>query len=167
MAMVPEQRLTPGERANLVAYLDGELPETEAQAIGTKLTQSATARREVEALTRAWELLDHLPRPTASESLTERTLTEARLIQEGHGRLEMALRQRARHLLLQSTWVAVSFLAFAAAFAATRWLWPDPTARLARELSIAEHLEEYRDVGTFEFLKELANSPEFSADRAD
>lgn len=167
MAMVPEQRLTPGERANLVAYLDGELPEGEAQALSTKLTQSATARREVEALTKTWELLEHLPLPRASEALTERTLTEVRLIAEGHGRLEMALKRRARRVLNNVLWVAASFLAFAVAFGITRWVWPDPTARLVRDLSIAEHLDEYRDVGTFDYLQELANSPEFGTDRSE
>jgi hypothetical protein len=28
-------------------------------------------------------------------------------------------------------------------YVATRWLWPDPSARLARDLSLAENLSEY------------------------
>ena len=64
VARRPEQlRLTPDERADLVAYVDGELPETHARSIATKLTHSATARREVEMLQKTWELLDYLPRP--------------------------------------------------------------------------------------------------------
>ncbi len=60
MAKKPEQlRLTPDERADLVAYIDGELPETHSQAISTKLTHSATARREVEMLQKTWEMLDY------------------------------------------------------------------------------------------------------------
>ena len=47
----------------------------------------------------------------------------------------------------------------------THWVWPNPTARLARDLPIAEHLDEYRDVGTFEFLETLATAPEFNSDR--
>jgi anti-sigma factor RsiW len=167
MAMVPEQRLTPTERANLVAYLDGELPDLEAQAIKTKLTQSATARREIEILQKTWELLEHLPRPQASESLTERTLTEARLIAEGRGQLETVVRQNARRVLRNLMWVGVSLLAFLATFALTRWVWPSPTERLARDLPIAEHLDEYKEVGSFDFLQELANSREFGSDRGD
>jgi anti-sigma factor RsiW len=167
MAMVPEQRLTPTERANLVAYLDGELPDLEAQAIKTKLTQSATARREIEVLQKTWELLELLPRPQASESLTERTLTGARLIAEGRGQLEAVVRQNARRVLRNLMWVGVSLLAFLATFALTRWVWPSPTERLARDLPIAEHLDEYKEVGTFEFLQELTNSPEFGSDRGD
>ena len=40
----PEQRLSPEDRANLVAYLDGELTEAESRAMATKLSLSATAR---------------------------------------------------------------------------------------------------------------------------
>ena len=46
-------------------------------------------------------------------------------------------------------------------FCAHAWAWPDPVARLVRDLSLAEHLDEYKEVGTFEFLEELAKSKEF------
>src|SRR5262245_43860453 len=76
MSRGPDQlRLTPDERADLVAYVDGELPEATARAIATKLTQSATARREVEMLQKTWELLGHLPMPQVDAQFSERTLT--------------------------------------------------------------------------------------------
>ena len=60
----PDQlRLTPDERADLVAFVDGELPESTSRSLSTKLTQSTTARREVEMLRKTWELLGHLPFP--------------------------------------------------------------------------------------------------------
>jgi hypothetical protein len=68
VASRPDQlRLTPDERADLVAYVDGELPEGHAQTIATKLTKSATARREVEMLQKTWEMLDYLALPQATE----------------------------------------------------------------------------------------------------
>ena len=76
--MVPESaRLTPEERANLVAYLDHELDPAQAEAIEAKLANSATARHEVDAMARAWDLLDALPRPEAPADLTSRTLQRA------------------------------------------------------------------------------------------
>ena len=78
MAVGPEQRLSPEERANLAAYIDGELTENEARVISTKLSFSPTARREVESLKKTWELLEYLPRPKASEDFPERTLTSLR-----------------------------------------------------------------------------------------
>jgi anti-sigma factor RsiW len=162
-----QQRLSPAERANLVAYLDGELNEAESQAIATKLTRSATARREVEVLQKTWELLEHLPLPKASEDFTERTLTGARNLAEHGGRFETAFVQAARRFLRASAWVAASMAAFGVGVAVARWVWPDPSERLARDLPVAEHLDEYREVGDFGYLEELVNSPEFSTDRGD
>lgn len=161
------QRLTPEERANLVAYLDGELNEAESRAISTKLTQSATARGEIELLRKTWELLDHLPRPTAPEHLTERTLSGARRLDERSTDLGGAIRGEGRKALRASLWVAASMIAFLGGFAAVRWAWPDPTTRLARELPLIEHLDEYRAAGSFDFLNELSHSPEFGSGPSD
>ncbi len=165
MAIGPEQRLTPAERANLVAYLDGELNEAESRAISTKLTKSATARREVEILEKTWEILDLLPRPKASEDFTARTLHEVEQLSLKGNRIESALLGAGRRVLTTLAWMLASMTMAAAGYALTQWVWPNPSARLARDLSIAEHLDEYRDVGTFQFLKELENSQEFSVDR--
>ena len=70
-------RLTDLERANLVAYLDGELNEAEARDLGTKITQSVTARREIDSLKKAWDLLDFLPRPEPPDDFPGRTATLA------------------------------------------------------------------------------------------
>jgi len=162
MATGPEQRLNPEERANLVAYIDGELTEGESRAIATKLTQSATARREAESLRKTWELLEYLPRPAASPQFSERTQTAIQTLESRAG----AWTRDA------GPWISragVGLLAIAAAaallfagFALTRWGWPDPADRLARDPSLAEHLEEYREVGSFGLLEELAQSREFS-----
>jgi anti-sigma factor RsiW len=158
--MGTEQRLSQAERANLVAYLDGELNEAESRALATKLTQSVSARREVEALEKTWELLDHLSRPQASPELTARTLSQAAQVVDRDGQLVAVAGLAARHFgrILVCLGVAATMLGLG--YAATRWVWPDRTARLVRDLSVAEHLDEYRDVGSFEFLKQLDESPD-------
>jgi anti-sigma factor RsiW len=161
------QRLSPAERANLVAYIDGELNEAESRAIATKLTQSPVARREVEALERTWELLDYLPRPKVTVDFAQRTCTEVIRLAEQGGRLEDALLSATRKIIQSAPWVAASLVAFLMGYALTLWVWPNLSARLVRELSIAEHLEEYRDVGDFGFLQQLTNSNEFSTERDD
>jgi hypothetical protein len=83
MPIGPEQRLSPEERANLAAYIDGELTENESRAIATKLSLSAIARREVESLKKTWELLEYLPRPNVSQEFSERTLTSIRSLESG------------------------------------------------------------------------------------
>jgi hypothetical protein len=159
-----QQRLSPTERSNLVAYLDGELAEAESRVIATKLTQSVTARREIEALQKTWELLDHLPRPRASEALSQRTLTEVGQLSIAGDKLADAAARTFRHALAMGLWVLGSLACFLLGLCLTLWAWPDPTARLNRDLSIAEHLDEYRDVLSIEFLEGLDSSPDFTND---
>ena len=166
--MGPEQqRLTSIERANLVAYLDGELSESESRALATTLTHSLSARRELESLQRTWELLDHLPRTSAPENFTERTLIEVQKLVDAGGRWESAFLRWAGLTARAAVWVLAWSVCFLVGMASTRWAWPNPTDRLARNLSIAEHLDEYRAVGDYQFLQDLASSPEFGTDRED
>ena len=79
MSRGPEQlRLSPDERADLVAYVDGELPEGVSRSLSTKLTHSGTGRLEVEMLKKTWELLGYLPLPAAPPDFADRTVTEIR-----------------------------------------------------------------------------------------
>jgi hypothetical protein len=158
--MAAEQRLNEAERANLVAYLDRELSEAEAGAIATKLTQSVSARREVEALERTWELLDYLSRPKAPVDFTARTLTRADELAARGGRWAAVAHRAAGRLARVLILLLVAAATLGLGYAATRWLWPDPTARLIRDLPLAEHFDDYRDVGSFDFLKQLDESPE-------
>jgi anti-sigma factor RsiW len=161
--MAPEQqRLTSAERSNLVAYLDGELPEPEARALEIKLTQSVSGRREVESLQRTWELLEYLPRVQAPAEFTARTITLATGQAGLDDRLVHAARRALQHAAKILAGLVVAAVTVFASYAATRWLWPDPTARLARDLSIAEYLDAYREVGSFDFLRQLDESPEFN-----
>jgi len=157
-----KQRLLPAERANLVAYLDGELNEAESRAIATKLSLSVSARRELEALEKTWELLDHLPRPQAPPDFASRTLSNAKQLALCGNRLFSVADLAARRLVRVLVLLLSSLLTIGLAYAVARWVWPDPSARLVRQLSLAEHLDEYVDIGSFAFLKDLDDSPEFS-----
>jgi hypothetical protein len=161
MAAGPEQRLSPEERANLTAYLDGELTENESSVIAAKLAVSGTARKEAESLKRTWEMLESLPLPKASVDLPDRTFTSLRSLQSKGSYWEewfqklFALGMRGALLLI------ISLASLGLGFWAIRAVWPDPTARLARDLSLAEHLKEYQEAGSFEFLEALAKSNKF------
>jgi hypothetical protein len=160
----PEQlRLTPDERADLVAYVDGELPEAHSRMISTKLTQSATARREVDMLRKTWEMLDHLPRPEAPEHFSEKTISYIRRLETGGNSWEPLVGAWAARVARLLVYLVLAAASLGGGYALTRWVWPDPTKRLVQDLTLAEHLDEYLEVGSFEFLKELAESKEFGA----
>jgi anti-sigma factor RsiW len=156
--------LTPDERAELVAYLDGELPEAVSRVIATKLTHSATARREVESLRKTWELLGHLTLPQVSEQFTDRTISQIRLLEQRASRWEPTVKSWSARVAYTGVYLILAGVCLGLGYAGCRWIWPDPSAQLARDLSLAEHLDEYLDVGSFEFLSHLANSAEFSID---
>jgi anti-sigma factor RsiW len=69
-----QQPLNDEERAELVAYLDGELPKSAVRALEAKLTTNPHLRAEVETLRMTWQLLDHLPKPEPSPDFASRTL---------------------------------------------------------------------------------------------
>jgi hypothetical protein len=153
------QRLTAEERSNLVAYLDNELQGELSLSIARKLASSKTTKHEVESLERTWELLDYLPRPKATSELATRTLTLAAQLDQRGLRFFSTSETLARRSVVMLAGAGLVGLVALLGYSATRWIWPDPTSRLARDLSIAEHLNEYVDVGSFEFLRLLDQSP--------
>src|SRR6266852_5802184 len=72
--MAKQQPLSDDERAELVAYLDGELPKPAVRALEAKLNTDPRIRSEMETLRKTWELLDHLPKPEPSPDFASRTL---------------------------------------------------------------------------------------------
>jgi anti-sigma factor RsiW len=161
----PEQlRLSPDERDNLVAYVDGELPESVSRAIATKLTHSETARREVEMLKRTWELLGHLAMPQVAGEFSQRTVTQILQLESKSRAWDSWVGTWAGRAASIVAYLVLGTLAVGGGYAAARWLWPDPSARLARELSLAENLDAYLEIGTFDFLSQLADSPEFGSE---
>jgi len=72
--MAEPTRLNDEDKANLVAYLDGELDDSEAREVEAKLNIDSKAREEAEAMRRTWDLLDYLPTPPPSPNFTHRTL---------------------------------------------------------------------------------------------
>src|SRR6266478_3017241 len=72
--MASENPMSDEERAELVFYLDGELPKPAVRALEAKLTTDPRMRSELETLRMTWQLLDHLPKPEPSPDFASRTL---------------------------------------------------------------------------------------------
>jgi anti-sigma factor RsiW len=158
--------LTDEDRANLVAYLDGELDEPARSALEAKLNRDPQARQEAETLRRTWQLLDHLPRPQPSAEFTQTTLThlKAALPAKSERRATLSWRLWAFGL----GWVAALVAASALGHAAGN-LWPrraSPTAApapvdvgqaLAKDLGVVERQHLYKHVEDIRFLKALAD----------
>ena len=62
------------DKAELVAYLDGELDEEATQAVEAKIAGDPEVRAELDALKQTWGMLDYLPKASPSPNFTHRTL---------------------------------------------------------------------------------------------
>ncbi len=101
--MTEPSNLSEQERADLVAYLDGELSGDAARSLETKLSLHPAARAEADALRRTWELLDFLPSSPPSPRFTHRTLERLSPLRAGE--------RRWRTRCLGLAWAAALLLA--------------------------------------------------------
>jgi len=164
--------LTEEDRADLVAYLDGELGPSASSALEAKLSLDTQGRAEAEALRRTWNLLDYLPRPELSPRFTHDTLERLATISPK----APLSRRRWRAWVVGTGWAAALLVAGTIGFAGGRVLpWREPAASeptvdvdgaLVRDLGVLENKRLYDNVESIDFLRALANAadPDLFAD---
>ena len=146
----------------LVAYLDGELDAESSRRIEALLASDADVRRRLQSLERTWDLLDELDAAPVGEPFTQTTLemvTVAAGEDAARDQAEAPRRRRRRLLtagggLLAMAAVGVLAVAFSA---------PDPNRQLLEDLPVLENFDEYRQVESIEFLRDLRDKGLFSA----
>ncbi len=129
--------LNEDEKAELVAYLDGELDEASTQAIEAKIAADPDARAELDALKQTWGMLDYLPKSSPSVNFTHRTMERLTLEKIG-GSKTMAMPRRPGWAGLLG-WAAATALALSIGYVAMLYLprllqdpppAPDPDAEI-------------------------------------
>jgi len=159
--MSKSRPLTDAERADLVAYLDGELAGEAKRVVETRINLDPTWRAEAEALKRTWDLLDYLPVPEPSASFTQRTLSKLEPIRRParkRKRLRVSTWGVAHWLGIGVGWVAAVVLAVVVGYYATESSVPPPQPgerELIRDLRVIENKRYYDVVDNIDFLKEL------------
>jgi anti-sigma factor RsiW len=155
--------LSDAERAELVAYLDGELNEAASRKLEARLSSDPRVRAEADALRRTWELLDYLPRPAPSADFTHRTLDRV-------SALRPAVTSPAGHQhwwLIGVGWAAALVLSAAAGYAAMTAFAPkEPPGdeELVRDLRVIENKHYYEAADDLDFLRELDHPDQFGED---
>ncbi len=152
-------RLTPDQRADLVAYLDGELDEHATTDIETVLSHSAIARNDVEMLARTYDLLDELPRSKASPDFTDRTLKTIHLDRVRPDITQTEWFRKARRGSVLLAWSLAMVGAAALGCLVTQRLIPNQSDVLVRDYEVIKDLDVYSEVGSFEFLERLQADP--------
>jgi anti-sigma factor RsiW len=157
--MAERAPLTEQERADLVAYLDGELRGEAARAMEAMLNLRPEVRAEAESLKRAWDLLEFLPRPEASPRFADRTLSRLAPTQKPW---------RISRWLMGSGWAAAVLAAFAAGWGGYAWLAPlRPGEReLVHDLRIIENYRYYEPAGDMKLLQQLGQPELFGEEAA-
>jgi len=150
--MTSENRLSPEQRENLVAYRDGELTEQEMQSLDDLLARDPMAREEVEQLRQTWELLDALPRSAVTEEFTARTVASIKTTQgEPPGRPTGWPR---RGTILLGWAIALTLSGIGGFLATSGWLAGEHRL-LYENLSLVERLDAYNEIGNVDFLTRL------------
>jgi anti-sigma factor RsiW len=165
--MSQPQSLSEQERADLVAYLDGELSGEEARLIESRISLDARYRAEAETLKRTWDLLDFLPRADPSPSFTEKTISKVVPISQPKETASTTARLGAGAVVGRSRrWKRVLFgLGWAAALVLAAWggysgysaLAPrEPGEQeLIRDLRLIENKRYYDLLDDMDFLRRL------------
>src|SRR6266498_2584044 len=131
--------LTEDEKAELVAYLDGEVDEA-------KIATNPDARAELDALKQAWGLLDFLPKASPSPNFTNRTM-ERLTLERGGPASKTAPTLGRTPWLARLAWAAAIVIALGGGYWASLRIWPphpgpepisDEDIQLMQNLRIAE-----------------------------
>jgi anti-sigma factor RsiW len=177
--MANDKPLSDEQRAELVAYLDGELPKPMAQAIEAKLNTDPRMRAEVDTLRRTWELLDHLPKPEPTPQFASRTLDRISTIRISAlrspvGRSKGNSWDRLRPWTLGIGWAAAVVLAAIAGYSGGQLLSHRPESsksddservqsELAKDFRVIENQRLYVHADDLEFIRAL-QEPELFGD---
>ena len=148
-------RMSPEQRANLTAYLDGELDEVESADIERVLSRSSVARNDVEVLARTYDVLGNLPRYQATTAFTERTIASIRLELSRPDMSQTRWYRAAERGYRPFLWCLLLFAASAAGYLITQAGIPNEADMLARDFDVIRQLDVYQDVGSAQFLDEL------------
>lgn len=158
-------KLVPDQRAELAAYLDGELDEAATQAMERVLAESPEARHEVDMLARTFSLLDVLPRPNASTGFSAKTLSSLKAERIAPRWSDRGWYRQARRGAILACWVVGLSLAGATGYFAANRMGHDEDARLIRELPVIENLDAYSEVTSIEDVREMAKHGDFDEEK--
>lgn len=147
-------------REEIVAYLDGELPPDQSAAVERRLASDDGYRHEMLQLQRTWDILDQLPRTTASSDFTRSTMEMA---------AHKASRAETQSWLkkLNWKWIAICVLAAAAGFGGYAWAAKkaaEPNEDLARDLQLYQEYEMFEGIDSIEFVQRLDEEALFSGE---
>lgn len=153
------KRVSVEHRDNFVAYLDGELSPAEVKDLERVLGDSPVARKDVELLVRTYEMLDMLPRPQATVEFTQKTMTTIKLSDIKPDVTQSTWYKRSHLGIVAAAGVGVLAVTGLLAYMSTSRLVPTEEDLLLQDLQVIKNLDEYSQIGQFDFLERLQGQP--------
>lgn len=182
----PDQNLAPDEIegeedpqvVELVAYLDGELPASDADRVEQLLLKNAAMRKNVESLDRTWQLLSTLEEATVSGEFTQKTLASISAVSAESSGVSRTGGQRWRPVVISRLvlirgliWFLAGFIGCSAGLVLSRKVRRDLTSPADAE--ILNHLDLYLEypklwrIPDEEFLREVSETSDTGTARGE
>jgi hypothetical protein len=151
--------------AELVAYLDGELPEDAARRVEQQLATDEGYRQQLGELDQAWSALEALPTGTVDDKFARTTIEMVALAaqQDLNQRTAVEKTESRRRTMWQ---VAGALAVIAAGFVIARMLLPNQNRALMADLPVIARIDELTQIGDIDFLRGLTklNMQQFIGD---
>jgi anti-sigma factor RsiW len=144
----------------LIAYLDGQLDAIASEQLERRMTQDSALRERANRLEQAWDMLAALPKIDVDDSFTQSTIEMVAVAAEADaGRVEIRRRN----------WKWIAGVAGTLALAATACVGyvisnqvvPDANRQLLEDLPVIEELDLYQQIGSVDYLEQLADAEMF------
>ena len=144
----------------LVSYLDGELQGPERAALERQLDSDAALRSRLQAMQRAWDLLDNLDVVEGSEKFARTTveMVAVKTAEDLAKPVSTVSRPWLRIAVASGATLATALIAFVV----VRQFTTAEDRQLVRDLPVIEKLDEYQSMPSFEFLKRLDQEKVFA-----
>ncbi|MFZ5828625.1 MAG: anti-sigma factor family protein [Planctomycetota bacterium] len=165
MSQIPANTDPPLDE-QLVAYLDGELDAEAARQVDALLARDPEARRRLQGLDRAWDLLGSLDTAEADSRFAESTLEM--VAQAAAAEVEQTVQTAPRRRLWRRLqWAGLLALVATLGFSAVWAALPNPNGDLLRHLKVVEQIEPLMSVDGIEHLRALHRAGVFSEEVED
>lgn len=148
---------------DLVAYLDGELSDVDADAVEQGLVVNSPLRRTAEEFDRTWQLLDSLEEVSASQEFTQKTLSSMMAAAPVDDEETVASRPEkitfTKRLFGPAVWMVAAFIFSVVGLSAGKWSSDrnqnPEDAEILMNLEFLEGYYRYHLIPSADFLKNL------------
>lgn len=149
-------RLTPEQREELVAYLDGELDSTSQESIESSLSENQVARHDLNQLSKTYDLLNFLPRVTPNPDLAQRTLSRIEVRESQVWTSKSISLGHLRRYAMGTLWFVLISATAVGAYQLSLQFRSDPVQLLLEDLPVIENVDRYSVIdGDLELLRKL------------